>query len=190
MLSLKQEMSNIPSLTLQYNNKRLKMTKTSNYLEWTFKALGGDNTFIITMEDIEIYESFFKLYNDIKLGNIFDEEEVQDIYDNSYSCGLLDINSEVKNTIEYNHLYHEDIIAYKSDSELNDEQVTITKGEDYFKLVFKGSKISNIKKIIFAYPTIKQFKCSKPFIRLFEDLLNTNLEYHQINLYELTKTAI
>lgn len=190
MLSLKQETSNIPFLTLQYNNKRLKMTKTSNYLEWTFKALGGDNTFVITMEDYEIYETFLKLYNDIKLGNIFDEEEIQNVYDGFYNSELLDINSEVKNTIEYSHLYHEDVITYKSDSELNDEQVTITKGEDYFKLVFTSSKISNCKKIIFNYPTIKQFKCSKPFIRLFEDLLSIDLEYHQINLYELTKVAV
>lgn len=189
MLNLKLETNNISSLTLQYNNKRLKMTKTSNYLEWTFKSLGGDNTFIITMEDIEIYETFFKLFIDIKSGNIFDEEDIQNIYDGFYSSELLDINSEVKNTIEYNFLYHEDTITYKSDYELNNEQVTISKGEDYFKLVFKGSKISNSKKIIFNYPTVKKFNCSKPFIRLFEDLSFINLEYHQINLYELSKAA-
>lgn len=184
MLSLKQE-TNIPSLTLQYNNKKLKMTKTSNFLEWTFKGLGGDNTFIITMEDYEIYETFFKLYNDIKLGNIFDEEEVQNIYNGSYSSELLDINSEVKNTVEYNHLYHKDIITYKSDNTSNNK-VTITKGEDYFKLVFSGPN----NKIIFNYPTIKEFKCSKPFARLFNDLSSINLEYHQINLYDITKEAV
>ena len=57
MMSLKQE-NNIPSLTLQYNNKKLEMLKKQNYLEWTFKSFDGDNTFIITMEDYDIYEIF------------------------------------------------------------------------------------------------------------------------------------
>ena len=75
MMNLKQE-NNIPSLTLQYNNKKLKMLKTKDYLEWTFKSFDGDNTFIITMEDYDIYEIFYKLYSDIKQGNIFDEEDI------------------------------------------------------------------------------------------------------------------
>lgn len=187
-MNLKQE-NNIPSLTLQYNNKKLKMLKTKDYLEWTFKSFDGDNTFIITMEDYEIYEIFFILYSDIKQGNIFDEEEVNSIYDGFYSSELLDINSQVKNTLEYSQLFHNDKIKYKSDSNSNKEQVTITKGEDYFRLVFKSDKTTASKRIVFDYPTTKKFKCSKPFIRLFDNLSNIDLSYHQINFYELAKTA-
>lgn len=188
-MNLKQE-NNIPSLTLQYNNKKLKMLKTKDYLEWTFKSFDGDNTFIITMEDYDIYEIFYKLYSDIKQGNIFDEEDINTLFNSPYNSNLLDINSEVKTTLEYINLFHNDKIRYKSDSNLNKEQVTITKGEDYFKLVFKSTKNTTSKKIVFGYPTTKDFKCTKPFIRLFDNLSNIDLTYHQINFYELSKTAI
>lgn len=188
-MNLKQE-NNIPSLTLQYNNKKLKMLKTKDYLEWTFKSFYGDDTFIITMEDYDIYEIFYKLYSDIKQGNIFDEEDISSFFTSSYINEPVYINNEIKTTLEYKQLFNNDKIKYKSDSNLNDEQIVITKGEDYFKLVFKSNKPTTIKKIIFGYLTTKDFKCTKPFIRLFDNLANIDLTYHQINFYELSKTAI
>ena len=190
MISLcKEEINDNAVITLVHNSNKLRIVRLDDGIEWIFQSFNGDNTFVITMDDYELFECFFSLYRDISLGNILSDEELEELY-NTFMCNkdFLDINKDFRESLQYKKVFKDGIIHYVSDAYLYDgDEVTISAGEDYVKLDFFSSRPNNCKVIKILDKEINYFNLSKPFLRHFDKLVNTDLEYHQLNFYDITK---
>lgn len=167
-----------PVYSMEYNDKRLTMFKVDNSVKWLFKSKNGDDKFIVTMEDYEIYECFFRLFSDIENCRIFDDDEMKYICEET---SLLNINDEIKNTYMYKGLYHDNIIEWVS----NDATLFISKGNDYIQLHFIPNILHGSSNVSFDNDPVKYYNCTRPFFRHFDDMSKIDLEYHQMNFYDM-----
>lgn len=192
MISLtKEEINNTTCISLIHNSSKLRLVQLDDGIEWIFQNLNGENTFVITMEDYEIYESFFNLFSKISKGIIISEEEIEELH-NIYMCDkeFFNINKDFRESISYKKIFRDNVVHYTSDSYMhNGDEVTISLGEDYVKLNFISNQLSNIKVIKFCDKQTNYFNLAKPFIRHFEELKDVDLDYHQLTFYDITKKA-
>lgn len=181
-------------ISIQEENKVFQMIFGGNLdLYWLIYNNDDHSTeqeFFITKENYVLYEAFEKLFYNIENVNIYkpskfylETSEIENIFDK--------MNDDLKDSRQYNYLYRNGEITWISDDSLiSDEDgynaVTITKGQDYFKLVFvlKENSIFKNHAVRFRNSGSYYDPFNILFMQLFNELQDYDPEYHQIHLEE------
>lgn len=211
---------------IKQDNKLLKIAFGSNLdLYWSLTNLDADRTldslydeqyetFLITKENITLYDLFKKIVDDIKLPRVYeptkredlDEEDLPDPeieviladFDNGKSeqekCD--EWNEELKKSERYRKLYDGENIRWHSDEDYYEiaDRVMITELEDSILLEFYRPK-NTLDTIGFRMPgtiTIR-FRNSGStydplnivFMKMYQQLQDYNPDYHQVHFDEI-----
>ena len=153
-------------------------------------------SFSITKENYQVYSLFEVLYDDIKNCNIFTivdyqiercetEEEKQKLIKEN-----VKMNKSFKRDERYKSLFHDEVVEWRSDDFPFDEAsfVTIEKCDESFLIKFNKSKeadyLYQTYGIRFRNSGSRYTPFNGIFMRMYQQLVDYNPEYHQVHIEE------
>lgn len=166
--------------------KQLEISFLDNLdLYFSFYSNNNDNNFEITKENTYIYYHFLELYNRIKNNDIVrlenailkDVKTKEDLERKRQE--IKEENEFIKRRGHYDELFHNDIITWKSGSNM-DNFMTINKNDESIILSFNFTDNSHFITILNSGTYYTNYNI--PFMEMFKKLMKNDVVNNQVEI--------